>query len=375
MLRSYPHVLRYVLETPWAILPSKLQEIAAIISDHMSGDPERVLARLERFRADQEKREEAAAGRGSDPGAGVTVGDIGIVPIQGTMVRRAGAFEEMSGAMSTARLAQQLDAFAADPKIKGIFLDIDSPGGSVDGTPELGAAVARAAGVKPVFASANGLAASAAYWVGSQATEFAVAPSGIVGSIGVLSMHTDFSKQLEQMGRKVTIVRAGKFKAEGNPYEPLGEEARVERQRIADAYHAQFIKAVSEGRSTSQANVRENYGQGRVVMAQEAVARGMVDRVETAGETLSRLVRRVARAEGRTERAKMETVRDFEAFLRDAGGFSREEAKQVASSGFKAGLDGAAGIEEEPREAASGSEENDAELSELLRRYSESVGN
>src|SRR5215467_6271108 len=124
----------------------------------------------------------------------------------------------------------RLEAAAANPDVSAIVLDVDSPGGTVAGTPETAAAVRRAAEVKPVVAVANSLAASAAYWIASQASSLVVGPSADVGSIGVISAHIDRSKMLEDMGLRVTVVSAGRYKAEGNPFAPLSDEAKANMQ-------------------------------------------------------------------------------------------------------------------------------------------------
>lgn len=168
---------------------------------------------------------------------------------------------------------------AADPKIKSIILDLDSPGGTVDGTPETALVIREAAKVKPVIAAVNTFAASAAYWLASQATKIVISPSGKVGSIGVFGTHIDFSKQIESDGVKITLVHAGKFKVEGNPYEPLTASAREEMQRSVDVAYSAFVKDVAIGRGVSVADVLSDFGQGRMVDAAEAVKKGMVDAI------------------------------------------------------------------------------------------------
>lgn len=324
------HVLRFTQEAAWLILPSKLREICAFIESRTNDSDEQLAKRLEEWRASVEARSSR------DAHGAVTVGSVGVVPIMGTMMRRANLMTEFSGGTSMQIAAQKIARLAADPSIKGILLEIDSPGGTHDGTPELAAEVARAAAVKPVFASANGLAASAAYWVASQATEFSAAPSASVGSIGTLVVHMDHSKRFEMAGVKPTIIRSGENKAEGNPYEPLGAGAKEHWQGVVDRINKAFVSAVAQGRGTSQAKVRENFGAGRVYLAEEAKARGMIDRVETIDETLSRLLRRVERSSaGPGPRSRIQTIRQFETFLRDEGGFSHAEAKSIAADGFK----------------------------------------
>ena len=151
------------------------------------------------------------------------------------------------GGTSTERLGHQIDAAVNDDSIKTIILDIDSPGGSVAGVPEVADKIFKARDKKPVVAVANSMAASAAYWIGSAAQELVVIPSGMVGSIGVISAHTDVSKFEENQGFKTTLITAGKFKAEGNMFEPLGTEALESIQSVVDEYYDSFVSAVAPG--------------------------------------------------------------------------------------------------------------------------------
>ena len=158
--------------------------------------------------------------------------------------------------------------------------------------------VAAAASRKTVVAHVNNLAASAAYWVASQASRIVAVPSADVGSIGVFSIHTDYSRMLDQAGIKATIVRStdAPYKAEGNPWEPLSDDARAYAQQRIDQSHADFVRAVAKGRGTTQANVRESYGKGRVVDARKAADLGMIDGVGDLGSVLEGLVGKRAAA-------------------------------------------------------------------------------
>ncbi|HEY3694073.1 S49 family peptidase [Phenylobacterium sp.] len=206
---------------------------------------------------------------------------IAILPLHGALAARG------SGSMETFR--NRLSAAAANPEIGAIVIDGDSPGGTVAGTAETGAAVKAAAQVKPVVALADTLVASAAYWICSQASQIWMTPSAEVGSIGVIGVHFDVSSLLETNGIKPTLIKAGKFKAELTPFEPLTPEARDNVQAQADASHADFIRAVAEGRKTSIANVADNYGQGRVLGANRALDLGMVDRIGSMADVLASL--------------------------------------------------------------------------------------
>jgi ClpP class serine protease len=139
-------------------------------------------------------------------------------------------------------------------------------------------------------AVANHLMASAAYWIGSAAEEVVVTPSGDVGSVGVFAMHEDWSGALEKEGINISLISAGKYKVEGNPYQPLGEEARAAIQASVDEVYDVFTNAVARNRGVNPAAVRTGFGEGRVVGAQEALKLGMVDRIDTLEGTINRLL-------------------------------------------------------------------------------------
>jgi signal peptide peptidase SppA len=205
--------------------------------------------------------------------------------------------EVSSSGTSAEALQQTFHAMVESPEIGAIVLDIDSPGGSSAGIAELADEIFAAREKKTIVAVANSLAASAAYWLGSQAHEFVVTPSGFVGSIGVFTYHDDFSGHLEQMGIKRTWIHAGRYKVEGNPTEPLGDDARTYEQQIVDAVYDAFTAAVARGRRVSKSAARgEAFGEGRILTAGAALEAGLVDRIETLQQTLDRLASRHAAA-------------------------------------------------------------------------------
>jgi signal peptide peptidase SppA len=228
-------------------------------------------------------------------------GAVAVIPVVGTIMHRAGGMDDVSGIASTQRLVRRVREAQTNPSIKAIVLDIDSPGGTVDGVAEAAAALRE--GTKPLVAVANTLAASAAYWLAAQADELVVTPSGEVGSIGVYSMHTDLSAALEAEGVKVTVARAGKYKAERNPFTALSDEAMSEMQAEVSDFYDLFVKDVAKGRGVAPSKVRNGYGEGRTVRAQAAVDAGMADKVATLEETVERLA-----SGGRVKRRAMADV-------------------------------------------------------------------
>jgi len=237
----------------------------------------------------------ARIGDGGD-GQASQNGAVAVIPIRGVIAHRMGSMDESSGGTSTERIGAILAQVAADPGIKTILYDIDSPGGAVPGVQELAAQMFALRGVKRQVAQVNSLAASAAYWLAAQCDEIVSIPSGLAGSIGVFSAHEDLSAALEKEGIKVTLVSAGKHKVEGNPFQPLSDETRTVLQtRVNDAY-AQFTKDVARGRGVTPAAVRGGYGEGRALDAKDAKAAGLIDRIATMDETIARLTSRPARA-------------------------------------------------------------------------------
>jgi signal peptide peptidase SppA len=199
---------------------------------------------------------------------------IAFLPVQGVLTQR-GDYRTTS----TDGLHAAFNALADDPTVGAIVLDIDSPGGSVGGIMEFAESILAARERKPVVAAVNGTAASGAYWIASAADKIVASPSSLVGSIGVYATHFDTSKLMDRMGVRPTLISAGKYKVEGNPFEPLGDEARAAMQEQVDLYYQHFVRSVAQGRRVAEARVESQFGQGRVVQATQGAERGMVDKV------------------------------------------------------------------------------------------------
>jgi ClpP class serine protease len=110
-----------------------------------------------------------------------------------------------------------------------------------------------------------------------------------VGSIGVWQAHFDYSQAFAAEGVTPTLISAGKFKVEGNPYAPLSEEAQGFMQSRVDDYFQAFTKAIAKGRNLSISQVREGMGQGRVLGADAALAQNMVDGIASFDQVLSKM--------------------------------------------------------------------------------------
>jgi signal peptide peptidase SppA len=206
---------------------------------------------------------------------------IGVVAIEGPILRKPDLFARIFfGATGSEDIGAALREAGSRDDIKAVFLNIDSPGGTVAGTPELAAAVASLNKQKPVYAFSSGLMASAAYWVASQASAIYATPSAQVGSIGVVQAVIDNSAALDKAGIKVEVFSVGKYKAMGAPGTPLTDDQRElissNLAEIAGEFHTAVL---AKGRSIPAEAMEGQTFSGR--QAQRYNLAGMVpDRAE-----------------------------------------------------------------------------------------------
>ena len=219
----------------------------------------------------------------AQPADPIRTGATVVLPIDGVLTPK-GSW----GGTSLDKLADRVREFAADNKIGAIVLRVSSPGGTVYGTQEAADAIFEARQSKPVVAVATPMAASAAYWLASQATAFYASPSADVGSVGVYAGHTDKSGFEEKIGMKTTLVAAGPKKIQGHPYAPLDETALGDMQASVDESYQAFLKAVARGRGVTPDVIQENHGQGAMVSAQKALSSGMIDGVMTLRDVIAK---------------------------------------------------------------------------------------
>lgn len=278
MVMRYSYVMKAFVEIPWAILPHKLAILEEIVIRHVSGeklDTEEIQMRIHGAKRPADKR----------------MGSVAVLPLFGTIFPRANLMTQVSGATSAEMFGMQFDELMKDAEVRAIVMDVDSPGGQVSGIEELSQKIYEARGNKPIVAVANHTMDSAAYWIGTAANEIVITPSGEVGSIGVFAVHQDISKQLEQDGIKLTMIKEGKYKAESNPWEPLSEEAKSAIQVSVSEYYDAFVNSVARNRGVELDDVRNGFGEGRTVGANRAVELGMADRIGTLDETVDRMIR------------------------------------------------------------------------------------
>jgi capsid assembly protease len=274
-----------VLNSPWAILPEKLLEIQAIYVAHVRGEQIDIAAI------------EARLGKplnNNNKSVGYKIQDgVALLPIEGVISKRMNLFSQISGGVSTQLLQSDFAAAMEDPMAHSILQLVDSPGGGIDGLQQAANGIFAARGVKPVYAFADGLMASAAYWLGSAAEKvFSASDTTAVGSIGVIAQHVDYSKAQEKDGVKVTDIYAGKYKALGSKNAPLSDEGRAEIQSQVDHAYSVFVEAVARNRGVDAQTVLSKMADGRVFFGKQAVDAGLVDGISSVPDIIDQLNRR-----------------------------------------------------------------------------------
>lgn len=269
-------------------------------------------------------------------------GAVGIIPVRGLIKQHQSDsfFDMLFGGTSVDGIKAAINEALNDDSISSIVLDIDSPGGSSYGMTELAAFMRQARRRKPIIAVANSVAASGSFWLGGSANTLFATPGAVVGSVGVYVLHLDVSKMAEEAGIKATFVSAGKYKTEGNQFEPLTDEATAHVQSLVDDTYTQFIHDLALGRGTSDANVRRNYGEGRVLTATAAKAAGMVDDIKTLEEAIAYASRARVEAEpAAAQQAEAITPEEPDQEV-DGEAFKRLGTLRLADMGAKQSLVG-----------------------------------
>jgi signal peptide peptidase SppA len=228
-----------------------------------------------------------AATRGR--GYAVTDAGIAVVPVLGPLVARGDWLTELFGASVYGEIGEAVEAALADPSVRGVVMEIDSPGGEVAGMFDLADRLGalRQSAAKPLWAVASESATSAAYALASAAERIYVTQTGEVGSIGVVAAHVDQSGSDAKAGLAWTFIHAGARKLDGNPHEPLSDPARAAIQADVDALYGELVNLVARNRSLTPEAVRGT--EAAIYRGRAGIALGLADRVGTVETALAEL--------------------------------------------------------------------------------------
>lgn len=228
------------------------------------------------------------------------VGDIAIIPVTGVIAHRFGFLDPVSGMVGSDAIGAKLKAAEADPSIKAVLLDINSPGGAVAGTFDLADRIARSP--LHVWAVADELAASAGYALAAAADRVILPRTGRVGSIGVVMVHENRSGQMAQKGIEVSLIHAGQRKVDGHPFAALPGEVRERLQSEVDETHSMFVDSIARYRGMSASAVRAT--EAALYSGSHAVSAGLADAVMPANDVLAAFRRHIATGSAKPTRSK-----------------------------------------------------------------------
>lgn len=233
---------------------------------------------------------------------------VAVIDVVGSLVNRGAWIGASSGLVSYEGIGAQVDAAVEGAKkgeIKGLVIDINSPGGEATGMFAAAEKIRSARAYLPIIAVVNDMAASAAYGLASAANEIVISPTSLVGSIGVVFMHADRTKEKKKAGIVETAIYAGANKTLGMG--TLTPEAKASFQSMVDAFYERFLETVEAGRGERTTAEAARATEASVYIGQEAIERGLADRVGTFDEILSDLSTRPATRRALSMRLTMST--------------------------------------------------------------------
>lgn len=258
---------------PWLMLPDALDSLMAIAD--RQGDPEALEARL---------------GRPLENTRVVSMRDgIAIIPVTGPIMRYANMFTRISGATSTQELATDLQAALDNPQVKGIILNVDSPGGEANGINELGDMVYAARGKKPIKAYGGGTVASASYWIGSSADELIIDDTALLGSIGVV---VEVALREAREGEKRYTITSSNAPNKRPDLET--EEGRAELSKTIDALGEVFVAKVARNLGVNPDQVPAMGDHGGLKVGAAAVASGLAHRLGSLESLITEMAKEAA---------------------------------------------------------------------------------
>jgi signal peptide peptidase SppA len=261
-----------IINSQWAITNEAFNQLLFVFGEHQKG-PKIDLKSLE------------TAVLKYEPGNGIIreAENVSIIQIHGPLMKRPSVFERVVfGAVSMQGIQEEIENAIDDPLIDTIILDIDSPGGTVDGTKELADYIYNARDKKKIVAYSDGMIASAGYWIASAAEEIYISNETVeVGSVGVRLTHVDYSAINEAMGINITEIYAGKYKTAGSPDKPLDPDSKDYLQSGVDTIYSIFVNDVARNRGLTVEYVLENIADARLYMGESAVSNKLVDGVST----------------------------------------------------------------------------------------------
>lgn len=270
---KYQHILQKVYHEPWLITPGAHSAIVALVESRILNTD---------FRAEREGTD--FCGEKVELPQMEVIDGIAHIPIGGVIGIKLSSFEKGSGAVDVRDIESEIQEAEERKDVRGIVLDMDSPGGMVSGTPELAERIA--AVEKPVFAFTDGLMCSAAYWIASSADRIFATPSAEIGSIGVYIPWVDVSGMYEKEGYKVKLFKAGKYKGMGYPGTSLTKDQEKLLQDRVDSIANDFYQQVR----TMRGDVEDETMQGQTFSGKDSLKLNLIDEIVRSKDEVADLI-------------------------------------------------------------------------------------
>lgn len=288
-MKNYPFAAARIFNTPLAIHPTKGEVIAKALAgrfgisevDFAGGAPATVKPMA------YDEWDEGPLVRAEETPYDLNCG-IAIIDVSGTLVQKSSNLRPYSGMLGYNAIRHNFLAALDDKEVKAIVLSIDSPGGEVSGCFDLADLIYNARGMKPTLAILNESAYSAAYAIASACEQITVPRTGGTGSVGVICMHVDYSKAIDNAGIAVTIIKYGDRKADGNQFNPLSDEALAGFQADVTEMGELFVTTVARNRNLSADVVRKT--QATTYLGAAGVEVGFADAVMAPDEAFRSLL-------------------------------------------------------------------------------------
>ncbi|NHT35789.1 S49 family peptidase [Aeromonas hydrophila] len=294
MKHNLPGIMSRLFNTPLMIRPTEAQIIITAVSEQMGVGSllDTSSGKVIDLSGQVEQNAASFSERGERSRSYALVDGIAVLPISGTLAHKWGGLQPSCGATGYDGIQGRLNQALKDPEVRGIMLDVDTPGGEVAGAFDCTDLIARANKIKPVWSLCYDMHCSAGQLVVSGAGRRLITQTGIAGSIGVVIAHMDVSEMLKQTGRKVTLIHAGSNKVDGNPYEALPERVRAKLQADVEATRLRFANTVS--RHTGLSVDRILAQEAGTFEGQAAIEQGLADELVNAADAVAVMAERIS---------------------------------------------------------------------------------
>ncbi len=220
---------------------------------------------------------------------------IVLIDVTGLILNTPAAQFLGEGEQPVSLLLEQFDKARRDPRVKGVLLRINSPGGSVVASELMHDEIShfRRISGKPVIAVMMDVAASGGYYIACACDEIVAQPSTVTGSIGVMMQTVDVTGTMNLIGVKTDAITSGALKDAGSPLRAMKPEERELFQKVVNEMYDRFVAVVDAGRAKLDEQAVRKLADGRVYTAKQALEAGLIDRIATLHESVGLVKERI----------------------------------------------------------------------------------